>query len=207
MKPPITGLVVALVLATIAGAQNGVVTPSSIPVHDLTISSLTFNALQTLAQKYHVVIGTYGAFIGSDNHINISIKDGTLDDAFDAIVKADPRYEWKQTKSGAIHFIFRDSPLSLLDVTVHSFDDDNPARVQTGERLAKLPEVAGWLEAHRCLMGEMITDHGPKWGKFVVHAKDVPLSAVLDEIYAKSGTYIWSVIQYSADPCRIYMTP
>ena len=200
MKPPVKGMVVALVLAAAAGAQTGTLTPSSIPVHDLAISSLTFNALQTLAEKYHVVIGVYGTFIGSDNHIDISIKDGTLGDALDAIVKADQRYEWVQTDGGAIHFTSRGSPLSLLDVIVRSFDDDNPARVQTEERLAKFPEVADWLHAHRCTMGEMVMDHEPEWRKFVVHAKDSPLSAVLDEIAAKSGTYIWDAIQDSFNP-------
>jgi hypothetical protein len=33
-----------------------------------------------------------------------------------------PQLRWEETESGAVQFTFPDAPLSLLDVTVHSFD-------------------------------------------------------------------------------------
>jgi hypothetical protein len=205
MKRLICATAVALTLVTAANSQTDPVAPLSVRVHDLTITSHTINVLATLAQKYHVVIGLYGTFIGDDSHdIAISLKDGTLDEVFDAIVRADPRLEWKQANNGAIHFIFLDTPLSLFDITVHSFDVEDPRRMQIADSLAQIPEIAGWLRDHRCDMYELIQGHFPnEWGKFAVHARDTPFSAVLDGIAARSGTYFWRAIQYSGVQCAI----
>lgn len=204
MRAFMCGTAVALALATTASSQPGPMTPSSVPVHDLTIHSRIFGILADLADRYHVVIGIYGTLIGSEGRwTEISLKDGTLGDVFDAIVKAYPELEWKQSGSG-VHFTFRSSPLPLLDVTVHSFEAENPRRTETSGRLARTPEVARWLQDHRCTMGELMTGFMPEeWGKFAIHTKDAPFSAVFDEIAAKSGKYYWSVIQYSAEPCGI----
>jgi hypothetical protein len=57
-------------------------------------------------------------------------------------------------------------------------------------------------------MGETFSDPPPRnWGEFAVHARDVPFSAVLDEIAAKSGTYSWFAIQHRAGPCMIDLKP
>jgi len=42
--------------------------------------------------------------------VEFSLKDGTLGDAFNAVVKADPRLEWRSSANGAIHFTFRILP-------------------------------------------------------------------------------------------------
>jgi hypothetical protein len=137
----------------------------------------------------------------------LSFTDGTLTEVFDAIVKSDPRFEWRQADDGAIHFVSRDAPLSLLDTTVHSFDLESPARLHISGNLAQIPEVARWLQGHSCVMEEIIAGVLPQESnerrKFAVHAGGVPLSAVFDEIALKSGKYAWTAIQYSAKPCRI----
>jgi hypothetical protein len=50
-----------LTLAATASPQTAEAGPASIPVHNLTIDRLAGDALHTLAQQYHVVIGIYGA--------------------------------------------------------------------------------------------------------------------------------------------------
>jgi hypothetical protein len=162
-----------------------------------------------LAKKYHVVIGLYGTHIGHGSQpIEVSIKDGTLGEALDAIVREYPQVEWAQANNGAIHFTFRDSPISLFDVAVHSFDAESPGRTETSGRLVRAPEVARWLQDHGCTISEMIVVvgqmHPPgEWGDFAVHARDAPVAAVFDEIAAKSGMYYWSAIKYNAQPCMI----
>jgi hypothetical protein len=164
-----------------------------------------YSALSKLAEKYHVVVGIYGIHVGPESQvIEVSISDGTLADAFDAIVTQYPQLEWKQASNGAVHFTFRDSPLSLIEVPVSSFDAENPGRMETSGRLAELPEVASWLRNHACTIEEMVAGHIPEeWQKFAVHARTVPFSGLFDEIAAKSGTYAWSAIQYSSEPCAI----
>ena len=195
MKPLMCGTAVALALVAAASSQAGPVRPSTIPVHDLRMRANVYSALDALAEKYHVVIGVYGIHIGPGGHfVEISLKDGTLGQAFDAVVSAYPQFQWKETDSGAVHFTFRDAPLPLLDVTVHMFDVENLGRMETTGLLTQAPEVAAWLRDHRCSMDELVAGHIPEeWGKFAVHAKEAPLSAVFDEIAAKSGAYHWGV--------------
>lgn len=197
---------VALALATALSSQAGHPMASSIPVRDVSLNAATHDALAALAKQYHVVIGVYRVFVGSDSHsVSISLRDGTLGEVFDAVVRADPRLEWKQASNGAVHFTSRESPLSLFDVTVSSFDAENPQAGETSDRLSRVPEVSAWLRDNRCALIEWIVGVGrPKeWDRFAVHSREAPLSAVLDEIASKSGTYFWSATQYSTQPCEI----
>lgn len=209
MKAQMYGAAVALAMAAAASSQVGPVAPYSIPVHDLTMSTRVFDALPALARKYHVVIGLYGTHVGHGSQpIEISIKDGTLGEAFDAIVRGFPQLEWVQASTGAVHFTFRDSPISLFDVAVPSFDAEGPGRMEAPGLLARTPEVARWLRDNGCTMSEMVVVAGRmqatgEWGKFAIHAKDAPLQAVFDEIAAKSGSFYWSAIKYNSQPCEI----
>jgi hypothetical protein len=80
--------------------------------------------------------------------------------------------------------------------------------MQIGESLAKIPEVAGWLKDHGCIVGEDYSDRPEEWGKFTIHARGIPLSAILDEIGAKSRTYFWgAAINSAGGRCVISLKP
>ena len=138
------------------------------------------------------------------------VKDGTLGEVFDAIVRAEPRFlQWRTSANGAIHFI-EDGPLPLLDITVHSFEVEDLRRRDLWSTLPQIPEVSGWLKEHGCIINQIYAGSMPQeWGKFAVHANDIILSAVLDDIAAKSGTYFWAVdrIQGSTGKCMITVVP
>jgi hypothetical protein len=54
---------------------------------------------------------------------------------------------------------------------------------------------------------ELVVTLGDKpkdWPPFEVHAKGVPLWAVLDELALKSGGYFWSLVRLSNKPCKVY---
>lgn len=199
-----------VIMATNVSAQVKAATPLSIPVHNYTLKQKgnTCYVLQALAEKYHVVIGVYGNIPDVDEPtFDISIKDGTLSDVFDAIVKADPQFEWYQGANGAVHFLIQGTPNPLADVTLHSFDDENPQEEEIGDRLFDAPEIQGWLHDHKCVRYHEIVIMGagrPKpWDQFSVHARDLPLSSILDEIAAKSHTYYWFAAQFSTKPCKV----
>jgi len=209
MKTLICAASVVLTLVATASSEAAPAEPTSIPVHNLTINSLTTDALNTLAERYHVVIGVSGTFTGTDSlWIHVTLKDGTLGEVFDAIVRADPRFKWKTATNGAVHFV-REAPLPLLDIAVHSFDAEDFRRRDVSSTLPQIPEVAGWLKDHRCIMTEILSGSSlpEEWRRFAVHAKGTPFSAVLDEIAAKSGTYFWAVVQHTTDGCVIHIVP
>jgi hypothetical protein len=145
------GIGLLAILVTNLSAQVNVAKPSSIPVHDFVSNSYTLEVVYRLAVKYHVVIGAYGAIRGADNKtdnrtIDISIKNGTLGDVLDAITKADPQFEWHESRNGAIHFISRGARFSLVDVMVHSFDLDNPQSEDVLGHLQAVPAVRSWYQ-------------------------------------------------------------
>ena len=169
-----------LAVAASLSAKINVATTSSIAVHDVVKSGTTGSVLQALAEKHHVVIGVYGTIAGVDEPtIDISIKNGSLSDVFDAITRADPRFEWEQTSNGSVHFVTRGAPNTLMDVKVHSFEDENPQVLDFIGHLLSVPEIHGWLRDHKCVMSHRIVIAGQppqEWRKFSVHAADMSLS-------------------------------
>lgn len=196
-------------LVTNLSAQANVVKSSSVPVHNYTQEGKgdMWSVLQALAEKYHVVIGVYGNVSreGDAPTFDISIKDGTLGDVFDAITRADLRFEWYQNANGAVHFVAQGTPNPLADVTVHSFDDKNFQEEEIADHLFSLPEIQDWLHDHKCVRYHEIINGGPprSWKQLSVHANDLPLSSILDEIAAKSHTYYWFAAQFSTKPCKV----
>ena len=188
-------------------AQINITKPSSIAVHDVAKSGMTWSILQELAEKHHFVVGVYGTITGVDEPtINISVKDGSLSDAFDAITKADSRFEWEQTSNGSVHFVTRSAPNTLMDVRVLSFEDENPRVLDFTSHLLEVPEIRGWLQDHKCSMSHRIVIAGQppeQWRRLSVHAANVPLSSILDEVASKSHTYYWSAIQESTKTCQL----
>jgi hypothetical protein len=207
------GIGLLAILVTKLSAQVNIALPSSIPVHDFSAKSYTLEVVYRLAVQYHVVIGSYGRIQGADHKtdnrkIDISIRNGTFGDALDAIAKADPQFEWHRSRNGAIHFVSRGARLSLMDVMVHSFDVDNPQDTDILGRLQSAPAVQRWFQKRKCPKNYSVMGAGGEpipWGNFSVHARDLPVSSILDEIAAKSRSYYWSVIQYGSEPCGIVM--
>lgn len=202
---------VILAFAVFSASGSGQVGSSAaaVPVHKLVLRGRTMDVLDSLAQKYKVVIGLYGTLVGPDRTvIEISLEDGTLQDVLNQIVARDSRFDWRQDANGGIHVTTRGAPLPLADVTIASFDVNNPARMQAIALLAQVPEVRSWLERNRCRIDEMIAGYLPKnWGQFSVHIKAEPLWAVFDEMAAKSELYFWSAVRYSLQPCAINAIP
>jgi len=181
-------------------------TPASIPVRDLVASGRTVEVISRLAMKYHIMAGVYGTSINGYHEptIDVSIKNGTLGDAFDAIAKADPRLEWRQS-NGAVHFATHNFPISLMDVTLHSFDSEDDWH-SVLDRLDQTPESQAWLLDNKCPSADRhaaasMGGTGITPTYISVHARDLAFSSVLDQIAAQSGVSYWSVERDSASPC------
>jgi hypothetical protein len=221
------GIVATSVLSL--NAQVNVAVPSSIRVHHFVVKGETATKiLRDLAKNYRLVIGVYGSgntrFVEMPVAIDFEVKDGTLADVFDAIADShrhsvvpshqtigsvtDQQFEWHQDSNGAVHFLLRGAPLSLMDVIVHSFDYENPRWPEITDRLRNIPEVSSWLQEHKCSMpGETIFLAGQlpsPWRQFSVHARDVSLASVLDQITAESQTYYYRASQVT-EPDHCYV--
>jgi hypothetical protein len=106
--------------------------------------------------------------------------------------------------SGSVRFFLGNYRLPVLDVRVRTFDPKNPEWAGAGY-VNQIPEVTAWGRKNGCFMSHSILVAGqePKWPPFEVHVKDVPFSAVLDEVARESGEYFWSLVQDVEKPCDI----
>jgi hypothetical protein len=201
-------LVMLLLLAVLVATPSAQVdiAPSSIQVRDFFVNSMILDVVHRLAVKCHLVIGVSGTMRDADAlPINIEMKNGTLGEALDAVTKADPRFEWRQS-NGAILLVTRLAPLALIDVTVHSFRTHHPQSWEIPDLLQDVPEIHDWLQDHKCALGNLRNkaDHKPKtWPRFSIHAEGLSLSSILDQIALQSRSSEWDVIQYNAAPCEI----
>jgi hypothetical protein len=146
----LTHFVLLAMLVTSLSAQVNVTAPSSIPVHSFVVKGKTApKILDELAKKYHIIIGIYGSgslsSVGMPAPIDVKIKDGTLADVFNAIARGNQQFQWQQSSNGAVHFL-QGRAFSLMEVTVHSFDYDNPRWPEITDRLRTIPEIHDWLQ-------------------------------------------------------------
>lgn len=185
---------------------------SSIPVRDVAVKGRTVDVISQLAMKYHVVTGIYGIDINGNHEptIEVSIKNGTLGTAYDAIAKADPRIEWHQS-SDTVHFTTRNFPITLMDLTIKSFDAESDQRYQILAHLEDAPEVHAWLLENKCppanrrAVASMGGNDSPPI-YISVHARNLPYSSIMDQIAAQSRVYFWSVERSIPSPCPTYST-
>ena len=181
------------IMAAVGTSQ--VTSAESLRVTDFAVHGSTEHVLREVAEKYRLVIGLYGTMNGTENAIDISVKDGTLADVFDAVVRAGPDLRWNQTESGVIHFVCGTTSLSIFDLTVHSLRITKTKMSELSGNIARVPEVATWLGAHNCEIVEWIVGgrHKPR-NEFNLNLGTVRFPTLLDEIAAKSGTYFWYAI-------------
>jgi hypothetical protein len=193
-----------------AQAQRRVSDVLLTPVHNVLFKDMrTLEVLKAIAERYMVVIGVSGVQIGSDSAgVNLYLAQGTLRDLIDAVVKQDSRFTWRQNDSGSISVLVKNSPLTLVDVSVRAFGVQNPTRLEVSEAVSHIPEISSWLEQHQCEIADIFVGRPPtnRW-PISIQTTDKPLWAILDEIASKSGTYFWSLIQYDCRPCSINLRP
>jgi hypothetical protein len=206
-------LIATLAVISIGASGQNAPLGALTPVADATFTDTrAIEIAKALAEKYNVVIGVSGVLIGSDARlVSVSIHGGTMKDVLDAIVKADPRFTWRQEDDGGIALLTRGASLSVLDVMVKAFDAEHPPRFGLSTQIISLPEVTDWLQKNSCQMAEIIRISGGPGRTDVwpvkLHLKDIRLEALLNIIALESKTYFWSALEYNDHPCAINIRP
>jgi hypothetical protein len=188
-------------------------TPDPLGVH---VENAEFTTLMTvdvfaaIAKKYHVVIGMSGVSIGPDSlHIDVRLRDGTLRDLLDTVVREDPRFGWEMRSDGSVA-VTLGATLTLPDVVVGSFDLAKVSRYEIAASIDQIPEAATWLQGSQCVLEQLIVIAGRPERETIfpeVHTHNSPVWASLNDYARKSGKYFWSLVQYTDQPCRINLHP
>lgn len=172
----------------------------SVELIDLPLSS----ALERFAQAYNVPIGFEAIPLMNDaqvsNKIRIQIDKGTVGDVLNAIVQADPRYEWEETDD-FINIFPKVGRNPALDIVIRDFRVDEINKMDAGRALTYIPEVKAKLGEMGLTRNDIISTptNEPYYSlpKFSLSLHGVTVRTILNEITKKGGGIYWAFYQYN----------
>jgi len=152
--------------------------------------------LQHLAEEFGVTIGFEADHRQPRPRIKFELRDATLQDVLDAIVRARPAYQWRQD-GGFIDVYPVRGGSPLLDTVIGRFQVSGANWAEASDALLSLPEVRSSLSANR--LGRREAGRGPagRGGDvFSLYVENVPVRRALHEIAKRSGSHLWVFRQY-----------
>jgi hypothetical protein len=199
---------VTLVAATIPRASRIQQEAVSSTKHSIEINQLLMNdALQKVGEAFSVVIGEVQTHRANRSQlINLTLKQVTLPEALNQLVKADPNYTWEFGSDGAVRVHSIEAPPAVEDVILFGFSIDNLYRREVSQRLDEQAEVQTWLREHGCKRTEYSIGHDWEDDKTRIsfHTTGKTLRENLDIIALNAQTYFWSITRLGDfDDCEI----
>lgn len=170
------------------------------PVSDFRIEDGSVGwVLSNAARRFEVPVGFEGARDpDAGPQVSVDIRGGTLRDVLDAVVRQDPRYEWRVV-DGVIN-VFpkagRDELLvSLLATPVREFSiAEGTGRKVIQMRITDLPEIKAKLEAAHVTPTYFVVsnlDVNPVGAKFSLTMTDTTVRGLLNRIVRDSTAKFW----------------
>jgi hypothetical protein len=151
--------------------------------------------LKHLAEAYDVVIG-FEAEPGRPRPVvNIDVRDATVQDVLDAVVRARPEYKWRQA-GDFIDVYPAEGTSPLLDATVASFHLSASRWDEAADALLNLPEVQSRVTALNLTRREPGRAANASGGEvFSLQLERAPVRTALHEMTKRSGGHFWAFRQ------------
>lgn len=152
--------------------------------------------LRHLAEAYDVTIGFDVGTRPARQHVNIDVREATLQDVLDAIVRSQPAYRWRQY-GGFVDVYPAEGGSPLLDTLVGSFQLSASRWAEAADALLGSPEVQSRASALSLSRGEAERAAVAGGGEvFSMHLENVPVRAALHEMTKRSGGHFWFFRQH-----------
>ena len=150
------------------------------------------NLLNRLAEAYGVVIGFEAEAARPRPAVNINVRDASVRDVLDAVVRARPEYRWRQ--AGDFFDVYpAGGACALLDTQVGVFQLSASRWAEAADALLNLPEVQSRVSALSLTRRETGRDANASGGEvFSLHLERVPVRAALHEMTKRSGGHFWA---------------
>jgi hypothetical protein len=145
------------------------------------------NLLAQLAGSWGVTIGLETDPKQPKSEVSLYVRDATLSDVLNAIVKSAPRYEWRE-RDGCIEVLPIGSSSPILDTMINNFRVTDVDQTEAVNRLMSLPELRG-IGMGRRSPGSTLTP--TKNEKFSIKLDGVTLREALSRIANESGGRFW----------------
>jgi len=146
--------------------------------------------LATFAEQYHVVIG-FESDAQSPERIKFEARDVTFHQTLDAMVIAEPRYQWREI-DGSIEFYPTVRINPVLDTVIQNFEVKDSRFAEAVDSLINLPEVKSSLAAMALTRNESGNRPRGVGNAFSLRVEQVTVRQALHQIAKRSGTYFWS---------------
>lgn len=156
-----------------------------------------------LAKEFGVTVGFEAEPRLPRPRVKVSLRDATLSDVFDAVVRDQPAYRWRQ--DGVFVDVYpTDGASPLLDTVVGRFQVSAAGWAEARDALLSLPEVQSGMSAMRLSRREPerrahAGGRAPERGAepFTLYLENVPVRRALHEIAKRSGSHLWVYRQYA----------
>lgn len=200
MKPRITALtgIVAIACAwtSVSMGQQRPTKTSALRV--VKMDGIDLSAfLAALAADYAITIELEVPPEKPRSQITLDLRDVTFPQILDGIVRAEPKYRWREN-DGTIEVFPVSGSSSLLETPIQSFQVKDVNRVVAINRLLNLPEVQAIASSMNLKMrspnapSERIKDE-----KLSFDLSGVTLRQALNRIVADSGGRFWAFRRYA----------
>jgi hypothetical protein len=195
LKPAAIVAVLVLTTASIDAQQPQ---PNPTPRNSIRVVSYSGDLaalLSALAPSYNVTIALETDPQQPSSQVIIEVKDGTIRDVLDAIVRNRPQYSWAESDG-----VFEVFPVAgraqFLETRISSFQISNTSWFEASNILLALPEVQESMAALRLSRREAAgTKRGQLGELFSVDLKNLTLRQALNEMARKSGHNFWRYSQ------------
>jgi hypothetical protein len=154
--------------------------------------------LQRLAGQYKIPIGLESLpEEETPKGITVEVKEGTVRDVLDAVVEADPRYEWKVV-DGVINVFPRERKDSLLTTVVSDYKIYQLNRDEIKESITEVPEIKSKLSSLGIQRRDVVSlpMESKQLTPFTLNLHNVTMRKILNEVLRESGSHYWVVLRY-----------
>jgi hypothetical protein len=188
--------------AYVPGQQTSA--PSSKKLNKIVFDGDMASLLSHLAANHNVNIGFETDPLVRRPSVKIDVWFNTLEDVLDAIVQAEPKYQWRNL-NGFIDVYPREASCPLLDTVINGLQVNNIDWAGASQALTNLPEVQSQLEAIRLERRDLTNLlQGADVNLFSLTLENVTLRQALHEITKKSRNSFWMFQRHGGAKGRLF---
>lgn len=139
-----------------------------------------------------------GAGMQLDHKISVKVEGGTFREVLDAVVKADPKYEWQQ-KNDVINVFPRTVRSPILETEVHSFKLNHATLLDASLAITEAPEIKAKIQRMGLQRRDFLSISGSvpeQVSRFSVSLRKTTAREILNEILKVSGNTYWVFSRY-----------
>ncbi|HEX8847636.1 MAG TPA: hypothetical protein VF791_23545 [Pyrinomonadaceae bacterium] len=174
-----------------AGQDAPVSTPQERKIAVVVYDGDMIAFLGHMAGEFNITIGFEADPLRPRPRLKFEAREATLRDILDAVARAVPGYQWRESE-GSIDFYPASGSNPLLDTSIKHFEVSNAGWSEASDALLNLPEVQSTMIAARLSRREQPRTAAGRGGNtFSLNLENVTLRRALHEMTKRSGNRFW----------------